>query len=343
MGTDLLAIRTHPDPSKALDPAFRQAIVDLYGGFEAIRRRVGVDSLVQLEVVLTSDLTEAVRACADSVVNDEALDQFHSHRLGGIVRGITFSRDKERRRPLVILDESAVDKSSPEALATWILLISHEFAHTLILQIRASSEATLEPSWLPWRTAKWLTRYAMDEYLADIVADVVLGLKGSAATDDGQILPLSSRVVHGYSETYVDSAETGLRKLVNIIHDYRHGHLTIDEMWVQVQTGTRELLVVLAHAQAEVDAASPQEGSVTDTRGFGPLHVCWRDIHQLFRSFPPLLGPQQYGLAEPHVLNSGSKLILEFWKAMGLTFTPAGDSFHIAVAPPVGLWSGPAL
>ena len=341
----MLTIDSHPDPSTALNPDLKRAIAFLYRVFEGLRGAVGLDPLVRLDVVITSDFQTAVRDHADTVVGIQSLDDFHTGRMGGIVRGKALPRDKEGRLPLVILDAWVAHASTPEALTQSIFLVAHEFAHVLIGQTRVKSGTTLDPTGLPWGVAKWLIRFAMEEYLADVIANEVLRQHGNATTDDGQVFLLSSRVVAPYSEIFIDSATAGLKGLINIIHDYRLGRWTIDEMWVSVHTATKEILITLAHGQSELDAIASADNIalVTNTAAFGPLHVCWVELQKLFRGTPPLIGPEQFGKVENYILNAGSDLILAFWNGLGLSFTPVEDTFHMAVAHPSRAWSGPTL
>ncbi len=51
----------------------------------------GLEPLIAVDVVISSDFDAAVRSYADTAASDEALGRFHSNRLGGVVRGKTLS------------------------------------------------------------------------------------------------------------------------------------------------------------------------------------------------------------------------------------------------------------
>ncbi|MDE2812001.1 MAG: hypothetical protein OXM01_03200 [Gemmatimonadota bacterium] len=192
---------------------------------------------------------------------------------------------------------------------------------------------------MPRVAAQWITRYALDEYLADVVADRVLRQFGTVTTSEGETLPLTSRILAPYSEVFIDAASSGLDGLDDTIHSYRLGHLDIDGLWASVQATTSDILITLAHAQAELDpiASDGDAHPVTDTARFGPLHTCWAKLHRLFRSISPLAAAD-FGETEKQILSSGSVSIVEFWNQIGLTFTPFADTFHIAVGNAHRTW-----
>lgn len=340
----MVTIRTHPDPLACLEPELERVITVLSSAFEALVEAAGLEPLIAVDVVISSDFDSAVRSYADTAATDEALGRFHSNRLGGVVRGKTLPRDAGYRNPVVILDASAVHTSTQEAFAESISIVAHEFVHVLVGQARARFGTTLERSGLPRVAAQWITRYALDEYLADVIADRVLSQFGTVTASEGETLPLSSRTVAPYSEIFVDAASSGLDALIDTIHSYRLGHLDIDELWASVQTTTSDILIALAHAQAELDPLTSDGDAhpVTGTARFGPLHTCWAELHKLFRSVSPLAAAE-FGETEKEILSSGSESIVEFWNQIGLIFTLFADTFHIAVAHPHRTWpsSGP--
>ena len=340
----MVTIETHPDPRTRIEPELEWVIAVLGSTFEALVEAAGLEPLIAVDVVISSDFDAAVRSYADTAGSDEALGRFHSNRLGGVVRGKTLARGAGYRDPVVILDASTVHTSTQEAFAESIFIIAHEFVHVLVGRARARFGTTLERSGLPRVAAQWITRYTLDEYLADVIADRVLSQFGTVTTSEGQTLPLSSRMVAPYSEVFIDAASSGLGGLIDTIHSYRLGHLDIDELWASVQTTTNDFLITLAHAQAELDplASDGDVHPVTGKAGFGPLHTCWAELHKLFRSVSPLAAAD-FGETEKEVLCSGSESIVEFWNQIGLTFTPLADTFHIAVAHPDRTWpsSGP--
>lgn len=145
-----------------------------------------------LEIVIAEDVAAAVQSMADEVVGVESLHDFSLERVGGIVAGKTMFRDAGHEDAVVVLDAAVFRSDSAPSRVGEIQIAAHELAHALIGQLRAAGGEPMEPTFLPWEVSRWLARYVIEEHLADVVAEVGLGLCGTVALDDGSTRQLSS-------------------------------------------------------------------------------------------------------------------------------------------------------
>ena len=112
---------------------------------------------------------------------------------------------------------------------------------------------------------------------------------------------------------------------------YRIRELALMEMWCATQDLTSQILISLAHAQYELDADSETNAAppITSNCGCNPLHICWTELHTAIRAAAPLR-IEKFSDNECELLERGSSSVINFWDAIGLSFTPVGETFHIA-------------
>lgn len=337
-----MSVRAHGDDSRSVDPQVQNSLDALAIVFDRLRGLCPLPPAESLEFVLADDLSEAVRELAGHMVGVEDLINYEVERIGGLVAGKTMFRDEAHRRIVIVLDEELFRSSEPVDRVVQWYLVAHELAHGLIGQLRSTERPPMEPTGLPWEASHWLARYALEEYLADSVAELLLRQLGHATDTGGESHPLSTRMVLPRSEQFVTAALEQLIVTVARIHQYRlDGEL--EGMWVDVQSATSQILITLAHAQAEIDDPTAKtHAAVTLARSeeFGPLHECWDTMHKLFASFPLISSPPEFAQLEPDAFETGGDLIVELWRNLGLTFRPEGDGFYITVSGPEEVWSG---
>lgn len=334
-----ISVRAHGgDPQ--VDSRVESSLSMLAAAFDGLRELYDLPQAELLEFVIAKHLSEAVRDEAGRTVGVEDLSRYELERLGGVVVGKTMFRDDAHRHIVIVLDAAIFETIEPSARALELYLVSHELAHGLIGQLRSAGRPAMAPTNLPWKASHWLARYALEEYLADSLAEIVLRQLGHVTDAAGEAHPLSIRVVFPRSPAFVDAALVQLTQTGDRIHQYRlDGQL--ESMWGDVQAATSRILITLAHAQAEVDEPTGRPAApVTSVRvrEFGPLHDCWDAMHQLFASFPLLCTRKRFAELEPQVLEEAGSLVLQLWRELGLTFRPEADSFHIAVAAPHRAW-----
>lgn len=304
--------------------------------FAALRQQMGMRPQA-LEIVIAEDVAAAVQALAGNVIGVEASEDFVTERVGGIVVGKTMFRDAAHEDAVVVLDSTVFRSDAAVARVGEIQITAHELAHSLIGQLRAAGRRPMEPTSLPWEVSRWLARYAIEEFLADSVAEVVLGLTGTAALDDGSTRPLTSSDFGECAETFLSAVEETFATVVSTIHDYRLGRIDLEAMWLMVQPKTSEMMISLAHAQAERDHLSDGGRDCVTSGLAAPLDHAWRAVCDCLE-IPLSDGPEHFARAEQEAIDRAGSVIVELWRHLGLTFRPEGESFYISVAPPENAW-----
>ena len=332
------AVIVRSDPPMA--PWLEDRVVDLVqliarrlSHLRALRTDLGPGTR---EVVFTEDLTATVRGLDGEVVSQEGLQDFDTNRLGGVVVGKTMFRTEDFSEAVIVLDAAVFRKTADVSRIAEIFLLSHELAHALIGQLRrASSNARMQASFLPWETSRWLTRYALEEYQADRIAQVVLGSMGTVTIGAETRSFRSTDFKVGRGE-WVQAAAASTEAIADIIHSYRVREIDLIPMWNRVQALTSDLLIALAHAQAEADESDDTAPIVTEAvaAAIAPLHRLWSSFTKVAREQRVLQFAAEFRTAEVAALDVGRDALLGFWKEMGLTFRPEGDSFYLTVAAP---------
>ena len=321
----------------------RELLELVAGIFDGLRVEAQLPPAESVEFFIADDISSAVQQQAGSFVGVEDLQNFDAERIGGQVVGKTLFRDEQHRRIVIFMSGGTFEAEDGPSKAVEIYLVAHEMAHGLIGQLRSASGPPMPPTFLPWGITRWFARYALEEYVADSLAEVALRQFGFVTDDEGERHPLSARVVLPRGPHFMEACADRLAGLVDRIHQYRiDGHL--NELWLDVQNSTGQLFVTVAHAQAELDDPTGEVGPVVtadQAEAFGPLHDCWEQMHSRFASIPLLATSERFAEIEPAVLDDAGELILEFWRDLGLTFRPEGDAFHIEVASPDRSWSPP--
>ena len=187
----MLSIRTTPDPTAPIDPQLERLVREVAAAFNSVRKHLGLEQLERIDVLVSSDFKTTVRAHSGYVVDGEVLADFDDERLAGNVAAKVLNSDSADPHPIVILNESFFQSSTPQQLDGSILLISHEFAHTLISQLRSNYGNSREFLSVPWDVAKIVTLNAFDEYWADFISDLVAPQFGRIIENNGVERPLS--------------------------------------------------------------------------------------------------------------------------------------------------------
>lgn len=304
--------------------------------FATLRQQTGMRPQA-LEIVIAEDVAAVVQSMAGEVVGVEALQDFSLERIGGIVTGKTMFRDAAHEDAIVVLDAAVFRSDAAISRVGEIQITAHEFAHALIGQLRAAGGEPMEPTFLPWEVSRWLARYAIEEHLADSVAEVVLGLSGTVTLDDGSTRPLAAIDFGECGESFLSAVEETFATVMSTIHAYRLGRVDLEAMWLTVQTRTSEMLISLAHAQAERDHLTDVQREYVTDRLAAPLDRAWRAICDCL-DIPLFDGPEDFVRVEQEAIDHAGTAIVEFWRRLGLTFRPEGAGFYISVASPGEAW-----
>lgn len=296
------------------------------------------------EIVLAEDLPAAVRGLHGQVQGLEGLQEFDTTRLGGVVVGKTMFRNEDFSDAVIVMDAALFRSPSDVARIGEIFLLGHELAHALIGQLRrAHGNPRMESAFLPWETSRWFVRYALEEYKADRIAQMLLAAMGTV-TVDGETRPFRSTDFKFGRDEWVQAAAASVTTIAETIHAYRLGRIDLTTMWQTVEPMAADVLITLAHAQAEADELDDDAPIVTEVvaQDVPPLHRLWSSLAELGRGWKVLQHAASFHADEVAVLDSGRDALMRFWDEMGLTFRPHGDGHYITVAAPELAW-GPNL
>lgn len=340
-----LSISMFSSQNSQIDPEVEHVIRMISRLLDAVRGALNLPAAESLEVVLAPDLAAAVAAEAGNVIGVEGLTNFDTERIGGTVVGKTMFRDEDHRRILIVLQDGIFGSTDEAGRALALYLVAHELAHGLIGQLRSAAKSKMAATYLPWEVTRWFMRYALEEYVADCLADLVISNCGYITDSEGNQHPLTIRLISSSKEAFAGAASSALEDMARRIHRYRLD-AELDSMWGEIQPKTSEILITLAHAQAEVDA--PMRRTEEDSAECktievsGPLRELWSGVHEVFLSTPLAPEVDEFAEIERDALDKTGELLLQFWQNIGLTFRPQDEGFYIAVAPPNQCWPGNA-
>jgi hypothetical protein len=214
-------------------------------------------------------------------------------------------------------------------------VLAHEFAHTAINRARAVSGGDAQLASLGSGTRQFRVGGArlVDEYRADRLAEIVLGVLLSA-TIDGERRPVSyaELVGPGYDAQLSDALRTVPGTWPTSIVAYRQYRLGLEEMWNCVAGSVDETLTLLSHVQAFADArtTSASEGTVLDhpdLRGDRAVELFLREPWRAF--IEPVrtaaLSPEsgQFAAADAAAISAGEALYTAVLSRLGLTVRDA--------------------
>jgi hypothetical protein len=193
---------------------------------------------------------------------------------------------------------------------------------------------------LPWEMSKWFVRFALEEYLADKLGNLVLGAS-MTMTAAGGTRPVRYSDLGG---DYLGPAEAAFNAIPGTIHRYRVGQIDLDTMLRDTFDATQGILISLAHAQAMADSGDPDTPVDSGNPGVpanplaarlpDPLRLAWKHIVQAFDQGQLLSGAARFAAAEQAVLEAASLALVRMWQELGLTFRPEGDGYYATVAGP---------
>lgn len=312
----------------------------------SLQGAAGVDAAADVEIIVAADTAAAVRSLDGQVHTVEDLRNYSLERVAGSVAAKTLYRDEAKSSAVIVLGGDLFTIADPQspAVLLQVFVAAHELAHVLIDRTRACGGPPMEPTGLPWEASRWMARYAIEEYHADRVAEVLPGTFISLSTEgQAEPVPASQTDIGGDELGWVSSAMDAVEDFTKGIHRYRLvGNSVLESMWVESQTKTSQILNALAHGQATADFS--REGSQTTVTSSlrdkrEPLHRLWSIIHEESRKLSVTEGdPAVFYAEEQQVLDACGRAIVEFWSDIGLSFTPLGDGYYIHVADPQDCW-----
>lgn len=334
---DFLILRSAPPDAPWLDGRISDLVSTVVQFVSLARSELTDIGPGVREIVLAEDFTAAVRALEGGVHIDGTLHDFGPKRLGGLVVGKTLFRNEDHSHAVITMDAGLFQPDDNLAVVGQIFLLGHELAHALFGQLRRANGYRMAPAFLPWETSRWFTRYALEEYKADMIAQIMLRQFGSVSTTGGGTRELRSTDYREGRDEWVQAAAVTTVAIAEAIHDYRIGQMELGAMWESaVQPMTSDMLIALAHAQAEADEIADCDEIVTEpvAATVPPLHRLWRTFTEIARGFRILRPADDFHIEEQAALDAGRDALIAFWNEMGLTFSPHGETFCISVAAP---------
>src|SRR4051794_23127942 len=136
------------------------------------------------EIILAEDVSATVRSLHDRVDTARGLDDYDTERFGGVVVGKTLFHGADYSTAIIVMDASILRSGDDVSRTGEIYVLCHELAHAMIGQIRrANGNPVMAASFLPWEVSRWYSRYALEEYRADRIAQTILALMGTVTVD----------------------------------------------------------------------------------------------------------------------------------------------------------------
>lgn len=312
----------------------------------SLQSAAGVHTPADVEIIVAADIAATVRSLDGQVHTVEDLTNYALERVAGTVAAKTLYRNQDKSAAVIVLGSDLFTIADPQSPAVLLqqFVAGHELAHVLIDRTRACGGPPMEATSLPWEASRWLARYAIEEYHADRVAEVLLGTFASVSSEgDDDPLPASQSDIGSDEQGWVNSANDAVKDITKGIHRYRLvGNSILETMWIESQIKTSQVLIALAHAQAVADFA--RDGSrttvTTPVRAeCEPLHRLWSIVHNEAQRLSVAEGdPATFHDEEQQVLDTCGDAIVAFWSEIGLSFARHDDSYFIHVAHPQDCW-----
>lgn len=312
----------------------------------SLQGAAGVETAADVEIIVAADTAATIRSLDGQVHTVEDLTNYSLERVAGIVAAKTLFRDQGKSAAVIVLGGDLFTIADPQSPAVLLQLFvaGHELAHVLIDRTRAGGGPPMEATSLPWEASRWLARYAIEEYHADRIAEVLLGTFISVSREgQEEPVPASQTDIGVDEQGWVRSAMDAVEDVTEGIHRYRLvGNSILESMWIESQTKTSQALIALAHGQAVADFS--REGSTTTVTSSlrdkcEPLDRLWSIIHEESQKLSVTAGdPAVFYAEEQRVLDTCGDAIVTFWFDIGLSFTPFHDSYYIHVAQPQDCW-----
>lgn len=298
----------------------------------------------EVVVVLTDNfvLTADELLAADAASAGTEHQTFTTERVAGTVAAKNIPMSADGSTIAVVFNADYHHFVAPELQAHSLFLIAHELTHPLLTRLRAASgsmQSLVPPPTELASIARGITVGAIDEYRADLVADLILG-KFASATVDGKTRPLRMTELLGGTghrgnipDVINDHVYPGWPDLID---DYRSGEFSLMELARKVIVSTDQVFTALGHAEAEAAVAGEENAfneACSDHRGvvlyLGPA---WSQIMEVVdqQSFLPAL--ETFAAREQNVIEVGESAILEMWAKLGLVPEPlatGGDYLHV--------------
>lgn len=305
---------------------FRRQVRRVHWCISMIRREMKLPS-PNVTLLLTDGFEDAVRSIG-------SCPGFSASREGGRVAGKCLPQSSDWSSSIVVLDVEWWVSTTNVDKALQIALLAHEMAHPFIEHVRLATgaarpgESVGDGHWA--RNLKSDLVPLLNEYRADKVADVVLGMLVSS-TRNGESIAASLWDLIGQDsvESLGDILRGAYPRWPRTVQDYREGWIDLQRMRDLLFPSVTSALVMLTHAQAHADAAD--QGEVLKTNELCNLPAVRLYLGQPWADFLPrlrtcsLLARGSFAECESSVLTAGEEMMAEVLASLGLRFSPLPD------------------
>jgi hypothetical protein len=287
----------------------------------------GVPS-TKVEAVIANDFVATVqRVLGDS---GQQGDPYVVERLGGFAVAKTMRTSHDYSAHTVVFNATLWRADSNPVSPFGLLLAAHEMSHVMLGRSRWASgalERVAFPSVTPVESARSMVRTAVEEFRADILAGMALGIAAST-TVDGETRPSRPGDVIG-RDGYRNQLASVLDANVypgwpDTVHRYRTRQIPLDQMWKHIGQSTDQVLTLLVHCEAETHFAEGStgvfDGAMEEHRGVELyLRPTWEPIMEGLSSQGVLPDFSDTLSAELELLDVAEAAVIAMWERLGLT------------------------
>lgn len=310
---------------------------------EELRERAGIPES-KIVLMLADDFAATVR---DNMRIQSDEGEFSPERIGGMVAAKNLPQSDDYSSVIIVFDANHWRvESDPQGLARvqQILLLAHEMSHVMLNRARHCSGAldgVTFPSFTGFEVARSLTRILVDEYRADMIADLYIRQLASAEID-GEMHRVGVWDVFG--QDYVEGAITSVGQAhpvwPDVVQNYREWGSDLSTMWAQVIGNMEQTLTSLFHAQAAADGADGP--LLIDEEPMRSLPACRlylqpvRALFEVLTQQPILPSLDETKELDARIVEVGQGALIDVWRRLGLTIEERpGRQWSLWVGEPV--------
>jgi hypothetical protein len=290
------------------------------------------------------DLTVVVTGDIQASVTQRSERDFQPERLGGVVAGKTIAHVRDYSIVTVVFDATLIgDDENPLVDLRRLATITHEYGHVLLGRLRATSGTRPGPparTQTPTEAAAILAYETADEYRCDLFANALLSALEISIDGSG---PAPMHLGFIYGDGYRDELVACLDRVVHpgladLVDDYRHRRIPLEDMYGQLLMQTDQLLKLTAHADAVAAAAnqSPVLDGLRTYRGVDLyLDGAWSPLRQAIATAEVIPKLPDFAAVDRNLQRLGQGIV-DMWAQLGvrgsLTYT---DELHLDIRAPM--------
>ena len=255
--------------------------------------------------------------------------RFSVERLGGVVAAKNLQQDDEGREVVIVFSNHWAEPENTVARLRALFCVAHELTHPIIVRARYAAGVMKDvphPSFTGWEVARSIARIVSDEFRADALAALYVGAIVTMDRDGGS--PVPAKTWWAWGDDVMTAAREALEAAYPLWPDtvlrYRIGQIQLAELWQRVADFASQSLTMLAHGQAEMQAADAGEFAEADTIAALPamrlyLAEPWREFLTAIRAEAVLEPLSKMPAAEERLCEAGQKAVYEIWRRLGVT------------------------